>query len=189
MVLAPCARLHSTSGGSSDTELKELAVSPTNLPAALRAVTMVTPVANMPRASRNSRGEKLGGGARTGWEQERFTKTAATVVRWRAAKQVGGQAGMPPLSAPARPSAVAGVSRPRPGDGGGTPLCALDAAGAPGGARATRGRNPSGGRGGGAARRPRCTPAQAAARPASSGRRPRGAEGGAGGWRPTEEAE
>src|SRR6218665_3088592 len=122
MVLAPCARLHSTSGGSSDTELKELAVSPTNLTAALRAVTMVTPVANMPRASRNSRGEKLGGRARTGWEQERFTKTAATVVRWRAAKQGGGQAGMPPLSAPARPSAVAGVPRPRPGDGGGGAL-------------------------------------------------------------------
>src|SRR6218665_3879398 len=128
MVLAPCARLHSTSGGSSDTELKELAVSPTNLPAALRAVTMVTPVANMPRASRNARGEKLGGRARTGWEQERFTKPGATVVRWRAAKQVGGQAGMPPLSAPARPSAVAGLPRHRPGDGCGASLCAIGAA-------------------------------------------------------------
>src|SRR6218665_297156 len=129
MVLAPCARLHSTSGGSSDTELKELAVSPTHLPPALRAVTLVTPVANMPRASRNSRGEKLGGWARTGWEQERFTKTAATVVRWRAAKQVGGQAGMPPLSAPPPPSALASPPpRPRPGAGCGTSLCAADAA-------------------------------------------------------------
>src|SRR6218665_3693645 len=167
MVLAPCARLHSTSGGSSDTELKELAVSPTHLPPALRAVTLVTPVANMPRASRNSRGEKLGGWARTGWEQERFTKTAATVVRWRAAKQVGGPAGMPPLSAPARPRAVAGVPRHRPGGRGGAPRCAGGAAG---------------GRLGWAA-------ARAAARPVASGRRPRGAEGGAGGWRPTEEAE
>ncbi len=40
MLLAPCDRLHSTSGGSSDTELNELAVSPTSSPAALRAVTM-----------------------------------------------------------------------------------------------------------------------------------------------------
>src|SRR6218665_4009996 len=153
MVLAPCARLHSTSGGSSDTELKELAVSPTNLPAALRAVTMVTPVANMPRASRNSRGEKLGGGARTGWEQERFTKTAAAVVRWGAAKQVGGQAGMPPLSAPARPSAVAGLPRHRPGDGCGASLCAIDAAAQ------------SVGRAGGAARRPRYASAARRAHP------------------------
>src|SRR6218665_2453425 len=152
MVLAPCARLHSTSGGSSDTELKELAVSPTNLPAALRAVTMVTPVANMPRASRNSRGEKLGGGARTGWEQEGFTKTAAAVVRWRAAKQVGGQAGMPPLSAPARPSAVAGLPRHRPGGGGGASPWAVGAAGPVGGRAGGGGglRRHGGGGGGGA---------------------------------------
>src|SRR6218665_45855 len=148
MVLAPCARLHSTSGGSSDTELKELAVSPTNLPAELRAVTMVTPVANMPRASRNSRGEKLGGGARAGWEQERFTKTAATVVRWRAAKQVGGQAGMPPLSAPARPSAGAGLPRPRPRAGGGASLCGVRAAGPLGGRAGGRGGVGGGGGGG-----------------------------------------
>src|SRR3990167_720746 len=57
------ARLHSTRGGVSDTELKELAVRPTNLPWASRAVTTVTPVANMPSASRNSVGEKLGGRA------------------------------------------------------------------------------------------------------------------------------
>ncbi len=37
-----------------DTELNELAVNPINSPVALRAVTMVTPVANMPKAARNS---------------------------------------------------------------------------------------------------------------------------------------
>ena len=40
--------------------LNELAVSPTSSPAALRAVTMVTPVANMPSALRNSREESWG---------------------------------------------------------------------------------------------------------------------------------
>ena len=64
MDAAARARLHSTRGGCSDTELKELAVSPTSSPVAVRAVTMVTPVANMPSASRNSRVEKLGGRAR-----------------------------------------------------------------------------------------------------------------------------
>ena len=49
-------RLHSTMGGSSDTELKLLAVTPTSrsLP---RAVTMVTPVAKEPSALRNAEGE------------------------------------------------------------------------------------------------------------------------------------
>src|SRR5690348_6207311 len=74
MLLTPCDRLHSTSGGSSDTELNELAVSPTRSPAALRAVTMVTPVANMPSALRNSREEKLGGSARAGRGRGLFTK-------------------------------------------------------------------------------------------------------------------
>ena len=54
-------RLHSTSGGSSETELNELAVRPTRSPVAVRAVTMVTPVANMPSDERNSRAEKSGG--------------------------------------------------------------------------------------------------------------------------------
>ena len=53
-------KLHSTKGGVSDTELNELAVSPTKLPSAARAVTMVTPVANMPRAERKSLEEKTG---------------------------------------------------------------------------------------------------------------------------------
>ena len=56
-------RLHSTSGGESDTELKEFAVRPITWPSAARAVTMVTPVANMPSAARNSGAEKLGGWA------------------------------------------------------------------------------------------------------------------------------
>jgi hypothetical protein len=46
-----------------ETELKELAVNPTKVPSVARAVTMVTPVANMPKAARNSDGEKLGGSA------------------------------------------------------------------------------------------------------------------------------
>ena len=60
MDAAERARLHSTRGGSSDTELKELAVNPTGSPVALRAVTMVTPVANIPSAALNSDREKLG---------------------------------------------------------------------------------------------------------------------------------
>jgi hypothetical protein len=60
MELADLAKLHSTSGGVSETELKELAVSPTSCPDAVRAVTMVTPVANMLSAARNSALEKLG---------------------------------------------------------------------------------------------------------------------------------
>ena len=44
------ARLHSTMGGSMDTELKLLAVMPTGVPSAARVVTMVTPVANRPSA-------------------------------------------------------------------------------------------------------------------------------------------
>src|SRR3546814_17779977 len=50
------ARLHSTSGGLSDTELKLLAVRPTGVPSTVRAVMMVTPVAKVPSALRNSVG-------------------------------------------------------------------------------------------------------------------------------------
>src|SRR3954452_8124160 len=49
------ARLHSTIGGSRDTELKLLAVSPTSIPSAERVETTVTPVANAPSALRNDR--------------------------------------------------------------------------------------------------------------------------------------
>ena len=58
--LAACDRLHSTSGGESDTELKELAVSPTSSPVTERAVTIVTPVANMASDARNSAPENAG---------------------------------------------------------------------------------------------------------------------------------
>ena len=47
------ARLHSTIGGSSETELKLLAVRPTSSPSTPRVVTTVTPVVNEPRALRN----------------------------------------------------------------------------------------------------------------------------------------
>ena len=63
---ADLAKLLSTSGGDSDTELNEFAVSPTKVPAAVRAVTIVTPVANMPSAVRNSAGEKVGAWAPDG---------------------------------------------------------------------------------------------------------------------------
>ena len=67
-VLAAFERLHSTSGGANDTELKELAVSPTKLPDAVRAVTIVTPVANMLSATLNSDFEKLGAPGRLAGE-------------------------------------------------------------------------------------------------------------------------
>jgi hypothetical protein len=50
MEAAARERLHNTNGGVSDTELNELAVNPTKEPSVARAVTMVTPVANMPSA-------------------------------------------------------------------------------------------------------------------------------------------
>src|SRR5271155_799098 len=49
------ARLQRIMGGSSDTELKLLAVTPTRDPSGPTAVTMVTPVANAQGALRNSR--------------------------------------------------------------------------------------------------------------------------------------
>ena len=64
MDVAACDRLHNTNGGESDTELNELAVKPTSWPSLVRAVTMVTPVANMPKAVRNSELVKSGGRAR-----------------------------------------------------------------------------------------------------------------------------
>ena len=60
MLLALFDRLHNTSGGDSDTELKELAVKPIASPALVRVVTMVTPVANWPSAFLKSRGSKSG---------------------------------------------------------------------------------------------------------------------------------
>src|ERR1700742_1228575 len=56
---SPCEnipRLHSTSGGFSDTEANELQVSPYGFPSAVMAVMMVTPVAKVPSALRKSRG-------------------------------------------------------------------------------------------------------------------------------------
>jgi hypothetical protein len=49
------ARLHNTIGGSSETELKLLAVRPTSMPSAERVDTTVTPVANAPSALRKER--------------------------------------------------------------------------------------------------------------------------------------
>src|SRR4051812_41857712 len=58
-MVRPCEnmpRLHNTSGGFSDTEANELHVTPYGVPSAAIAVTMVTPVANVPKALRKSRG-------------------------------------------------------------------------------------------------------------------------------------
>ncbi|GAB1460556.1 hypothetical protein MASR2M50_23300 [Thauera sp.] len=52
------ARLHSTSGGFSETELKLLAVMPMASPSAARVVMMVTPVVKVPSAARNAWGSK-----------------------------------------------------------------------------------------------------------------------------------
>src|ERR1700693_5692968 len=52
------ARLHSTNGGSSDTEENELTVKPTRRPSVVHVVTTVTPVANWPSARRKSRASK-----------------------------------------------------------------------------------------------------------------------------------
>ena len=54
---------HSTSGGSSDSELNELAVSPTRSPLASSVVMMVTPVANRPSAWRSVRVSVTGSSA------------------------------------------------------------------------------------------------------------------------------
>ena len=81
-------RLHSTREGASDSALKELTVVPTACPSALRAVMMVTPVANCPSASRNSRCEKGSAVRRTEVGRAEFTtkqehKMAATQAHHR----------------------------------------------------------------------------------------------------------
>ena len=53
-------KLHKTMGGSSETELNELAVTPTSLVCAFPAVTTVTPVPKVPNALRKSRLSKGG---------------------------------------------------------------------------------------------------------------------------------
>ena len=53
-LLAVLARLHSTSGGLRDTELKLLAVIPTGASSAARVVMIVTPVVKVPRAARKA---------------------------------------------------------------------------------------------------------------------------------------
>lgn len=53
------ARLQSTKGGLNETELNELTVSPTASPDAERAVTTVTPVANIANEARNADVEKF----------------------------------------------------------------------------------------------------------------------------------
>src|ERR1700730_7865407 len=51
------AKHHNSKGGSRDTDVNELAVTPNGSPLGRIAVTTVTPVANRPKASRSSRCE------------------------------------------------------------------------------------------------------------------------------------
>ena len=82
-------RLHSTSGGFSDTESKVLQVSPSGVPSAAIAVTMVTPVANAPSALRKSRGSiaelslasSFAGSARMFWVRQTSTNLRASDFR------------------------------------------------------------------------------------------------------------
>src|SRR6266404_1863444 len=67
-------RLQSTSGGESDTVLKEFTVMPTGSPADVRVVTTVTPVTNAPSARRSSAGS-IGSwlmGEPAGWTSRRL---------------------------------------------------------------------------------------------------------------------
>ena len=57
---ATLRRLHSTSGGSSDSDENELAVRPTLRPSAAHVVITVTPVGNCPNAARNCSGSRAG---------------------------------------------------------------------------------------------------------------------------------
>ena len=71
-------KLHSTSGGDSEAELKELMVSPSLLPSGASAVTTATPVAKRPSASRKLRSEKgsTAAGDRLSGGKGRFTGQA-----------------------------------------------------------------------------------------------------------------
>src|SRR5229473_2888025 len=52
-------RLNNTRGGSRETELNELTVTPWGVPSSPRAVTTATPVGNMPSVFRNIRSVKV----------------------------------------------------------------------------------------------------------------------------------
>ena len=64
-LLLALRRLQATSGGSSDTELKELQVRPTGWPSAPVVVMMATPVGKLPSALRNALASKAGAGTRS----------------------------------------------------------------------------------------------------------------------------
>src|SRR5712691_12498574 len=59
-------RLHSTMGGSSDTEVKELTVMPAGRPPLPKVVTRHTPVGKRPSALRKSRASNSGRGSASG---------------------------------------------------------------------------------------------------------------------------
>ncbi|MCY1359476.1 hypothetical protein D9M69_460480 [compost metagenome] len=76
--------LQRISGGSRDTELKLLAVTPARVPSGAVAVTMVTPVAKLPRARRKARESKTDSWedmaqllAATSWDGRAIVRTRA----------------------------------------------------------------------------------------------------------------
>src|ERR1035437_9408989 len=74
------------SGGSSDTDVKELAVRPCASPAWLRIVTMATPVAKCPQAMRNWLASRL-----TRQEHKSRASTSASDRRGPEVADLGGQ--------------------------------------------------------------------------------------------------
>jgi hypothetical protein len=79
MLLEFIRKLHTIKGGSSDKELKELAVKPTGLPSASKTVITVTPVTKEAKQRRKSVGSssgKLAWVEKTviGWVQKKYTR-------------------------------------------------------------------------------------------------------------------
>src|SRR3546814_12570651 len=88
-LLALFAIQTSSKGGSSDTEVKLFAVSPTGVPSGQTAVTTVTPVAKQPSASRKVRASDparysgMARGDRRRTEERRVGKGCVSACRYR----------------------------------------------------------------------------------------------------------
>jgi len=79
---ARVARLHSTSGGRSDTDVKELIVNPAVRPSAQRAVTTATPVGKAPSA-RGIRAHRDSGLGRQRWPGDLSTQRSLAAALCR----------------------------------------------------------------------------------------------------------
>lgn len=97
----------SSSGGSSDTEVKLLAVKPRGWPSMPAVVTMVTPVMKLPKAVRSSRNSNgLSRSARCAPMSAVVSSAWVSIIMWRAP---GTTALRPRGAAAAIASAMAGV--------------------------------------------------------------------------------